>query len=303
MKRNIPAISLSILMLTIGGCGQSENSLRPLEGPYLGQTPPDLTPVPFAPGLVNTEEWGDGIIFFPDMNEICVVRWKHTADAPEPEDVIFERADNAWRKRAAPEGYCRRSLSPDGNTLHYRAKYKERTADGWSELKSLGPAFEDIRIMGLMSSANGTLVFDEVGTIIPDEGAKGDGLIRYSRLVDGVREEPTPFGREINTGVFNAHPFIAPDESYIMWDSERDTGYGDGDVYISFRQQDGSWGEAINLGDKVNTDAEEGGAKITPDGKFLFFNRMVPGAFGDTSLQSDLYWVDAQIIEDLRPVD
>ena len=269
--------------------------------PYLGQTPPGLTPVPFAPGLVNTEEWGDGIIFFPDMNEICVVRWKHTADAPEPENVIFERADNAWRKRSAPEGYCRPSLSPDGNTLYYRAKYKERTADGWSEFKSLGPAFEDIRIMGLMSSAKGTLVFDEIGTIIPDVGATGDGLIRYSRLVDGVREEPTPFGKEINTGTWNAHPFIAPDESYIMWDGERDTGYGDSDVYISFRQQDGSWGEAINLGDKVNTDAEEGGAKITPDGKYLFFNRMVPGTLGDTALQSDLYWVSAEFIEDLRP--
>jgi len=48
--------------------------------------------------------------------------------------------------------------------------------------------------------------------------------------------------------------FIAPDESYLIWDSERDDGYGDSDLYISFRQEDNSWGEAINLGDKVNTD-------------------------------------------------
>lgn len=300
MKR----VSQSIILLSIAalsGISQAQDETPIPDGPYLGQTPPGLTAMPFAPGIVNTEEWGDAIVFSPDMNEICVVRWKHTSDAPEPENVIFERADNAWRKRAAPEGYCRRSLSPDGQTLHYRAKYKDRTADGWSELKSLGPAFEDIRIMGLMSSAKGTLVFDEVGTIIPDVGAKGDGLIRYSRLVDGKREEPTPFGKEINTGTFNAHPFIAPDESYIMWDSDRDSGYGDNDLYISFRQQDGSWGEAINLGDKVNTDAEEGGAKITPDGKYLFFNRMVPQASGETGLQSDLYWVDAKIIETLRP--
>jgi len=268
---------------------------------YLGQTPPGLTAKPFAPGIVNTEEWGDAIVFSQDLNEICVSRWKHTAEASEPEPVIFERADNAWRKRAAPEGYCGYFPSPDGQTLYYRAKYKERRADGWSELKSLGPAFEGIRMLSLSSSAEGTLVFDELGTIIPGVGAKGDGLIRYSRLVDGVREDPTPFGKEINTGVFNAHPFIAPDESYMMWDGERDTGYGDSDVYISFRQPDGSWGEAINLGDKVNTDAEEGGAKITPDGKYLFFNRMVPSANGEGSAQSDLFWIDAQIIEDLRP--
>jgi len=301
MKFNIFSMPFILSMLMMSCTSQTQDEMSIPEGPYLGQKPPALTAMPFAPGIVNTEEWGDGIIFLQGMNEICVVRWKHTADAPEPENVIFENADNAWRKRAAPEGYCRRSLSPDGQTQHYRAKYKERTADGWSELKSLGPAFEDIRIMGLMSSAEGTLVFDEVGTIIPDVGATGDGLIRYSRLVDGKREEPTPFGKEINTGTFNAHPFIAPDESYIMWDGERDTGYGDNDLYISFRQQDGSWGEAINLGDKVNTDAEEGGAKITPDGKYLFFNRMVPRASGDGDLQSDLYWVDAKIIEELRP--
>jgi len=270
-------------------------------GPYLGQTPPGLTAKPFAPGIVNTEEWGDAIVFSQDLNEICVSRWKHSSDAPEPENVIFERTDNAWRKRAAPEGYCGYFPSPDGQTLHYRAKYKVRTVDGWSELKSLGPAFEDIRMLSLSSSAEGTLVFDELGTIIPGVGAKGDGLVWYSRLLDGVREDPTPFGEEINTGIFNAHPFIAPDESYIMWDGERDTGYGNSDVYISFRQQDGSWGEAINLGDKVNTDAEEGGAKITPDGKYLFFNRMVPPANGEGNAQSDLFWIDAQIIEELRP--
>ena len=55
-------------------------------------------------------------------------------------------------------------------------------------------------------------------------------------------------------GEWKAHPFIAPDESYLIWDDEREGGYGDNDLYISFRQQDGSWGAAINLGDKINTE-------------------------------------------------
>ena len=137
-------------------------------------------------------------------------------------------------------------------------------------------------------------MFDEVGS-------GGDGVIRYSRLIDGKREEPRPFGKEINTGTWNAHPLIAPDESYIMWDGERDGGYGDSDIYISFRQKDGSWGEAINLGDKINTDAEEGGASVTPDGKYFFFGRVITPEIGDALANVDIYWVDAQIIEDLRP--
>ncbi len=66
-------------------------------------------------------------------------------------------------------------------------------------------------------------------------------------------------------------------------------------VFTAFRQQNGSWGVAINLGDKINTGASEAGATVTPDGKYLFFQRFIsPGNL-------DIFWVDAQIIETLRP--
>lgn len=102
---------------------------------------------------------------------------------------------------------------------------------------------------------------------------------------------------EINSGTWLAHPFIAPDESYIMWDGRKDGGFGSSDIYISFRQQDGAWGRAMNLGDEVNTDAWEAEARVTPDGKFLFFNRNVGS---DNYENVDIFWVDAQIIENLR---
>jgi hypothetical protein len=285
-----------VLMLSAAATGSShaDNDLTQLKGPYLGQTPPGMTAKPFAPGIVNTEQWGDAGRFSPDMNAFFVNRWRHTRDAPEPENVTFKRVGDGWKKEVVPQGTERPFHSPDGQTLHYDAKYKVRTADGWSEMKSLGAAFEEIQIMGLTASRNGTLVLDERGS------REGDGILRYSTRVDGVWEDPKPLPKTINTGTWNAHPFIAPDESYIMWDGERETGYGSNDLYISFRQTNGSWGEAINLGDKVNTDAEEGGPQVTPDGKFLIFNRMVPNTSGEGS-QSDLYWIDAKLIEDLRP--
>jgi hypothetical protein len=292
---------LSVIAIHTASYAQNSDTVSiqeddtPLTGPYLGQTPPGLTPEPFAPGIVNTTEWGDAGGFSLDMNEFYVTRWRHTRDAKEPEFATFKRVGNRWHKSVIKGRFDRPFHAPDGKTLHYDSKYKERTENGWSELKSLGPAFEEIQIMGLTSSATGTLVLDERG------GPEGDGILRYSRLINGKHEDPKPFGKAINTGTWNAHPFIAPDETYIMWDGERTGGYGDNDIYISFRQSDGSWGEAINLGDTINTASEEGGPKVTPDGKYLFFNRMVPRAPGDPNLQSDLYWVDAQIIEDLRP--
>lgn len=74
----------------------------------------------------------------------------------------------------------------------------------------------------------------------------------------------------------------------------RDDGYGDSDLYISFRNEDGSWGKGINMGDTINTEIEEGYASITPDGKYLFFNRFPERG------KADIYWVDARIIETLR---
>lgn len=294
MKSIVASTVMALSALVAGSCLAGDDVSK-FKGPYLGQTPPGMTAKPFAPGIVNTEEWGDSIGFAPNMKEIHVGRWRHTRDAEEPENVVFKKEGDSWQKTVVPPGTRKPSFSPDGNTRYYCAKYMERTTNGWSEMKSLGPAFEEIRIMGLTASAKGTLVLDERG------GPEGDGIIRYSQRVNGKWEDPKPLPKTINTGTWNAHPYIAPDESYIMWDGEREVGFGNNDLYISFRQNDGSWGEAINMGAKVNTDAEEGGPQVTPDGKYLFFNRMVPRANGDGGAQSDLYWIDAQIIEDLRP--
>ena len=132
------------------------------------------------------------------------------------------------------------------------------------------------------------------GTYFFDERTKG-GSIRYSRLIDGKHEKPRALGKQVNSGMWTAHPFIAPDESYLIWDSEKEDGHGETDLYISFRQKDGSWGAAVNLGDKVNSKFDDAFGTVTPDGKYLFFYRSVsPGNL-------DIYWVDAQIIETLRP--
>ena len=68
-------------------------------------------------------------------------------------------------------------------------RYKKRTESGWSEIERLGSPFEEIKIMRMTSSSMGTFVFDEIG--MPN----GDGVLRYSRLVEGKREAPRPFGK------------------------------------------------------------------------------------------------------------
>ena len=147
---------------------------------------------------------------------------------------------------------------------------------------------KDWGIMRLTASAKGTYVFDDF---------RSKDVIRMSVLKDGKRQAPVKMDSVINSGTYTAHPFIAPDESYLIFDSRREDSYGSSDLYISFRQKDGSWGTAINMGAKVNSDKWDAYASVTPDGKYILFNRGID----DKNHNVDIYWVDAKIIEELRP--
>ena len=289
MQSIYSAILLLLSVMTVSSASHAQSEAPVLEGPYLGQKPPGSIPEPFAPGIVTTHGWEVSGVFTPDMKEFYFLR--DSEDKKTMEFVVFKNKNNQWVETVISKRVGQPFISPDGKTMHLGKRYKERTKDGWSEIKSLGTPYEDMPIMRLTASSKGTYVFDEA---VED----GNGVIRYSRLVNGKREEPKPFGKEINTGKYNVHPFIAPDESYLLWDGRRESGFGGADIYVSFKQKDGSWGEAINLGPKINTYGGEAGARVTPDGKYLFFTRnMTPGNYHG----ADIVWVDAQIIETLRP--
>lgn len=283
MKSVYPLRYLLLSVLIISSGSHAQDDFPVLEGPYIGQNPPGLTPEVFAPGIVSKEHRDWTGRFTPDMNEYYFTR--NNKKSRKSTTVVLKSENNRWHETVLG-ARMGGSISPDGKTMYSGNQYRERTENGWSELKSLGSLFEDIRIMVLTASSNGTYVFDEAEEI---------GTIRYSRLIDGNREAPKAFGKEINTGKWTAHPFIAPDDSFIIWDSEREGGYGDSDLYISFQQRDGSWGAAINLGDKINTEGPDTGGVVSPDGKYFFFNRKM------SAEDSDVYWVDAQIFETLRP--
>lgn len=276
--------------MMLGCASYADSGSSILKGPYLGQTPPGLTPEVFAPGIVSTDNRDNSGFFTPDMKEFYFTR--KTLESEEWSLVVFRNEGNRWRESVVMPRVGRPLIAPGGKVMHLGKRYMERTADGWSDVKSHGPLFDDIRVMRLTSSHQGMFVIDEVGP-------GGVGLLRYSELVDGERQAPKPFGPEINTGEWNAHPFLAPDGSYLIWDGEREGAQGDGDLYISFRKPDGSWGEAINMGDAINTEASEAGAFVTSDGKYLFFNRNM--SHPDNYDNIDIFWVDAQIIEELRP--
>lgn len=290
MKSLFATTALILSASIISSVSLAGNDVSELEGPYLGQTPPGDTPELFAPGIVNTEtfEEKEGM-FAGNMKSFYFVRGDK--NGPARQLIALENKNGQWQQSVVVEGETEPSFSPDGNTLYFHNKYMERTSSGWSELKGLGAPFDDILIMRPSVSSNGTLYFDTFSREL-------DVPVRYSRVIDGKYEQPKMLGAQFAIGRYNAHPFVAPDESYIIWDSRRDGGYGTSDLYISFRAADGEWGPAINLGDKINTSDAENYPSVSPDGKYLFFDRRT-GSGPNRSVA--IYWVDAGIIEDLRP--
>lgn len=272
----------------IGDRSEATFNYPSFEGPYMGQKPPGMVAEPFAPGVISTDGWEVEGVFAPGMNEFYFTTSKE--EPFKPTIIGFRRENNIWRKYTEFRRTGETAFSPDGSRMHMAKGYKDRDGSGWTARKSLGPLFDraDWGIMRLTTSAKGTYVFDDY---------KSGDVIRISTVKDGTRQPPVVMDEVVNSGSFTAHPFIAPDESYLIWDSERAEGFGDSDLYIRFKQADGSWGPAINMGESVNTENWEAFASVTSDGKYMLFNRGVDTANHNT----DLYWVDAAIIEQLRP--
>lgn len=292
--RNTTKIVILVFAIFLNACKTEEPETKKNSSTedtlYFGYKPPGLTPEIFIPKKSTSQEWKLGNTDSLNMDEFY---FTYTGNNPFENLVVVYRNEGSSYK---VNKYSFKHNPGDSNILYSRWNYIERTDSGWSKIKSLGPMFEreDWGIMVMSVSAKGTFVFDDY---------KSNDVIRMSRIIDGKREEPKLLGKHINSGKWTCHPFIAPDESFLIWGSEREDGFGKSDNYISFLQEDGSWGPAINMGDKINSELDENGAVLTPDGKYLLFSRHEEKVRknGSTYWESKKYWVDAKIIETLRP--
>jgi len=288
-----------------------------LKGAYLGQNPPGDTPELFAPGIVSTCKEHSAAMFTPDGNEVWFARLF-------PAVIYFmKQQDGKWTKpQVAPfSGQCDDLypyLSLDGNKVIFCSRRPnakagkplprgqghlwmvERTEKGWSESRHLGPLINSSIRQGASSlSNNGTLYFNRTNNEQPESSMD----IFRAKLVNGHYVKPENLGEPIDSKTPDHSPFIAPDESYIIFSSFRPGGYGMSDLYISFRKADGTWTNPKNLGRTINSAAKDEYPYISPDGKYLFFNSNRPSVLNKNKIPDgpgNIYWVSARFIEKLK---
>jgi Tol biopolymer transport system component len=265
-----------------------EGGFPVLEGPYLGQEPPGMTPEVFAPGIVSVEKYSEFVcIFSPDGKE-CV--FDRHGDDEYQRGAIFRMSlvDGRWTEPEIHEGFqdigdvFLPTRSPDGQYWFFTSKtlpvpegtkkiipmyFVRETDSGWTEPQYLTQSIH-------ASATLDHIVYVNAGRkITPHKG--------FEEIVD-------LYGAfSFETG----HSCISPDGSYLIFDNKVLPRTGDCRLFVVFKKSEGAWTDPISLGKQIKQHAFC--AWITPDGEYIFFHSQDNG-------KGNIYWVSAEIIRKLR---
>jgi hypothetical protein len=300
MNSRITIYTLIFFICAVIG-GEEVSGDQP-KGLYLGQKSPELIPQKFMPGVISTDDHFEFILTIsPGGNEILFTRRIDKADVimtakrspegwsdPKPFEALNEvggfeqhmslKGDRVYFSRIAPPPGIKFDGPPktrEEEAMLVGVWYMDRTDSGWSE-----PVY-CTHGMYVTITHDGTIYTTDI---------RGPVGISCARLVNGKYSDLQMLGGGANDPASGAHPCVDPDEKFIVFDSEREGGYGKSDLYVCFRQADGDWSNAANLGEVINSEAMDFCPSLSPDGRYLFY-----------SSDGDIYWVNVQVIENLRP--
>jgi ankyrin repeat protein len=297
-----------VRLLRQAGAADEGIAFPALAGPYLGQAAPGAEPVLFAPDVVSTHTFQHGTVTFsPDGREAFWASSFPVVDEPYTHGMILtSRIENGRWTAPAPASFSEHRTGddvpffhPDSSRLFFlssrgrggeRIWWVDRTADGWSEPQLVEDGPNTMSTHWQFSvAANGSIYFSS-----DDPGGLGAGDLYVSRFVNGRYADPVNLGAPVNSELSEAQPFIAPDESYLLFVRlNPPDGLGRTDLYVSFRDDDGTWTPPRNMGPGVNSPANEGCPMVSPDGRYVLFNSHRNG-------NADNYWMEAAIIDSLR---
>lgn len=259
--------------------GQVQDALLP------GGSPPGMTATVFAPGLVSSPAQEYGLTVDEDWSEIYFTR----LSGEQSMIMTVHRVGESWSSatQASFSGQyidAHPWLAAGGNRLYFVSRrpcpgarqalnvwFVERSVDGWSNPRSLGSPVTDQTVHAPTVGASGTIY--------------ATGLIQLRRS----EGQYLPAER-LTPDISGSHPAISPHEDFIVFSARRADGFGGNDLYVVFRQTDESWSGPVNLGPSVNSDRVESSPTLSSDGRVLFFSR-----------QEDIWWVNAAVVDAVRP--
>jgi OmpA-OmpF porin, OOP family len=197
-------------------------------------------------------------------------------------------------------------LSPDGKTLYFSRKnhpenvggvadsediwYSELDENGkWTLAKNMGTQFNNEYpnfVNTISSTPDGESVIMILGNKYLKDGKKSAAGVSMSSHVGGKWTKPVNLNIKDDYNLSDkSNYFLANNRKTLLMSVQRDDTYGDRDLYVTFMEDDSVWTEPLNLGNVVNTMAEESGPFLAIDDKTLYFSSKGFSGFGG----SDIY--------------
>ncbi|MEN9686517.1 MAG: hypothetical protein RLZZ28_2303 [Bacteroidota bacterium] len=96
--------------------------------------------------------------------------------------------------------------------------------------------------------------------------------------------EPQNLGSAVNTDFYESGPAISPDKRALYFCSNRPGGYGGLDLYVSYRNANGKWGDAVNMGPVINSAGDEQAPFIHADNQTLYYTSNGLPGYGESDL-------------------
>lgn len=271
--------SLAAICLFIIYCLTNCKENRQLAGINYPQPVPDTIPLVFLPDIVSTDTLDFNSTFSVDGKTFYFSR------SHNRKYVIYETTwkDNKWQEPVISPLFDTSYANTDPFVAADRALYfisnrpkdkNDTTADydiyrlvkhpnGYSAPENLRGVNSDSTEYYVSVSQSGNMYFSS--------DRDGNLDLYMSRKTPNGYEQPINLGNIINTTYTEHDPLIAPDESFLIYTSDRPGGLGEADLYISHKVN-GQWQQPVAMGYGINTNRYEYCPYLTPDGKYFFFS-------------------------------
>lgn len=286
--------AMAFLTFTGASNGIAEPAFPLLEGTYFGQKVPGLNPEVFAPGIVSVENrYEYGVSFTPDFKAMY---FTPTIDGAS-QIFMSKVVNDHWTK---PEKISLTNgivndefgalVSAGGGTMMF-STYSEqyplkvwqlsKDKDNHGEASLLDSPLNDNQVSITSIARYGDIYYQN----------HDDGKLYIAPRIGG--KYPHQYQVAIPHG---SQGYISPQQDFLLVEAHKNNDKSkDKDLFVYFKQEDGSWSQPMGLGSAVNSDFRESSPSLTPDGKYLFFNR-----YDEQSGNPNIYWVSAEVITSAR---
>lgn len=206
------------------------------------------------------DEFGDKNVNYIQLKELL---------AKEEEDLeVASISPNINTSRAEFEGI----ISADDSTLYFTGRGRLDNLGGEDIFVAhrKGNSWSKPQIIPILS----TIGDNESAESISADGTEmilfKSGELCYSHKTAEGWAVPVPLPKTINRTDWQADARLTADGQAIIFASRKSN--RDIDIYVSEKQADGTWGEAVNLGRTINTSKTDRSPFLHPDMKTLYFS-------------------------------